>query len=456
MTLNTFHLAGVAAKSNVTRGVPRLKELLKVTHNPKAISLTVTLKPEIRDSKEKARKVAQDLELTLLKDITVKAAIYYDPDDSESVLAEDRDLVKFYRAFEAEVDPDSAPAPKFGEGGDEEVEEPTQAWSRLMLRLELDRERMFMKNISMDDIAFVLRQKFGTAINLIYSDYNSQRLIMRVRIPPEMNSGMDDLVALKKLQNRLLTGIVIRGVPGIKAVTFRQDKDTMEFNAEEGVYKQVTQYVLDTDGTNFLAVMNHPYVDGTKLTSSHVHDVYDNLGIEATRSTLIQEITTLFEEAGVNCRHLGLLCDVMTRAGKLMSVDRYGINKMDIGPLAKASFEETEKILLRAALFGEIDPVTGISANIMMGQPIRGGTGFFNILFDEAAFMRLQEGLPPVGDLEEEEGDGPTQEQINAELNEDESDICSTARLRMNVAMPQKAVLMEEPDVEITILEPED
>jgi len=456
MTLNTFHLAGVAAKSNVTRGVPRLKELLKVTQNPKAISLTVTLKPEIRDSKEKARKVAQDLELTLLKDITVKAAIYYDPDDSESVLAEDRALVAFYKAFEAEMSPDQAPEQRFGEDGEAAAaaQPETQQWSRLMLRLELDRQRMFRKNISMDDIAFVLRQKFGEAIHLVYSDYNTQRLIMRIRIPPVAadDTGMDDMLALKKLQNRLLTGIVIRGVAGIKAVTFRQDKDTMEYNKEEGIYKPVTQYVLDTDGTNFLAVMNHPYVDGAKLVSSHVHDVYENLGIEATRSTLIQEITTLFEEAGVNCRHLGLLCDVMTRQGRLMSVDRYGINKMDIGPIAKASFEETEKILLRAALFGEVDPVTGISANIMMGQPIRGGTGFFNILFDEGAFMRLQEGLPAACGDEEEEGDGPTKEQIAAELNEDQTDICSTARLRMNVAMPQKAVLMEEPDVEIMIM----
>jgi DNA-directed RNA polymerase beta' subunit len=448
---DTFHLAGVAAKSNVTRGVPRLKELLKVTQNPKAISLTVTLRPEIRDSREKARKVAQDLELTLLKDITVKAAIYYDPDDSESVLEEDRALVAFYKAFEAETEPAQAPEERFGEEG--AVQPESQVWSRLMLRLELDRQRMFRKNISMDDIAFVLRQKFGEAINLVYSDYNTQRLIMRIRIPPVAadDTGMDDMIALKKLQNRLLTGIVIRGVAGIKAVTFRQDKDVLEYNKEEGIYKPVTQYVLDTDGTNFLAVMNHPYVDGTKLVSSHVHDIYENLGIEATRSTLIQEITTLFEETGVNCRHVGLLCDVMTRQGRLMSVDRYGINKMDIGPIAKASFEETEKILLRAALFGEVDPVTGISANIMMGQPIRGGTGFFHILFDEGAFMRLQEGLPPAN-CGEEEGDGPTKEQIAAELTEDQGDICSTARLRMNVAMPQKAVLMEEPDIEIMIL----
>jgi DNA-directed RNA polymerase II subunit RPB1 len=490
MTLNTFHLAGVAAKSNVTRGVPRLKELLKVTQNPKAISLTVTLKPEYRDSREKARKVAQDLELTLLKDITVKAAIYYDPKDEETILEEDRDLIKFYRAFEDEVNgvdengnsnnnangpaTPAATGPKIGEKtvAEEDAEAvggppppPEQTWSKLMLRLELDRERMFQKNITMDDIAFVLRQKFGEAINLIYTDYNTQKLIMRIRIPTEMKldesltsptnaTQMDDFVALKKLQNRVLTGIVVRGVPGIKAVTFRQDKDLMEYDEAEGVYKAVTQYILDTDGTNFLAVMNHPYVDGVKLTSSHVHDVYENLGIEAARSTLIQEITTLFEEAGVSYRHLGLLCDVMTRNGRLMSVDRYGINKMDIGPLAKASFEETEKILLRAALFGEMDPVTGISANIMMGQTIRGGTGFFSLLLDEAAFMRLQKDVPDGEEAEDEEAvAGPTEEQLEAQLYGVDDDICSTTRLQMNVALPQSAVLMEEPDIELNVID---
>jgi hypothetical protein len=38
---------------------------------------------------------------------------------------------------------------------------------------------------------------------------------------------------------------------------------------------------------------------------------------------------------------------------------------------------------LKAALFGEVDPVTGVSANIMMGQPIRGGTAFSQVLMDD-------------------------------------------------------------------------
>jgi DNA-directed RNA polymerase II subunit RPB1 len=272
-----------------------------------------------------------------------------------------------------------------------------------------------------------------------------------MRLPSLSNSGLDDLANLKKFIVRLLNGIVIRGVPGIKAVSFRQDKNQLEL--KDGVYKTMTQYVLDTDGTNFQAVMTHPMVDGRRLVSSHVHDIYENLGIEATRQVLLNEISTLFEEAGVNYRHLGLLCDVMTTAGRLMSVDRYGINRKDIGPIAKASFEETEKILLRASVFGEIDPVTGVSANIMTGQTIRGGTAFTQLLLDEDALLRLQQGLPPMEDDEEDDTPEATEDQIAAELQEDSKDACSTAHLRMNVIMPQQAVLVEEPDIELAVIE---
>jgi DNA-directed RNA polymerase beta' subunit len=437
---DTFHLAGVASKSNVTRGVPRLEELLKVTQNPKAISLTIPLKKEYSNSKAKAREVAQELELTLLRDMTIKTAIYYDPTDSSTVLKEDRELLAFYKMFEAA----------------EAVEE---TWSKYVLRLEFNRQNMFDKNITMDDILFVLRRRFEDEINLIYSDFNSQKLVMRIRISKAAESeektnpsSLDALTAYKKFQNKLLNSVIIRGVPGIKAATFRKGSERLAYNKAEGKYEIAEEYILDTDGSNFLEVMNHPAVDASRVTSTHVHDIYSQLGIEATRQTLYTEITTLFEEGQINYRHLGLLVDVMTRAGRLMSVDRYGINKLDIGPLAKASFEETERILLKAAVFGEIDPVTGVSANVMAGQPIRGGTAFSDILLDEVAVMRLQKGLPPSKPLQGE-APAPTEEEVEEEYRQAQDDMCSAARLKMNLTLPSSTVNLEdEPDVEFVEL----
>ena len=457
MTLNTFHLAGVASKSNVTRGVPRLKELLKVTQNPKAISLTIPLRPEYANSQLKAREVAQELELTLLRDMTIKSAIYYDPTDSASVLREDRELLAFYRLFE--VTPEQA-ADAIGE---EAVTTATEPWSKWILRLELDRQKMFDKNITMDDILFVLRRRFEDEVNMVYSDFNSNKLVMRIRISVATldtektsdPSSLDALASYKKFQNKLLNSVIIRGLPGIKAATFRKGEERYQFSKETGKYELKEEYIMDTDGSNFLEVMNHPAVDATRVTSTHVHDIYGQLGIEATRKILFNEIQTLFEEGQINYRHLGLLVDVMTRAGRLMSVDRYGINKLDIGPLAKASFEETERILLKAAVFGEVDPITGVSANIMTGQPIRGGTAFSDILLDEVALLRLQQGLPPAETLDRDDT-GHTQAELEAELESNPNDPCSASRLRMNLTMPTKMTTLVEDDVDFAVLEEDD
>jgi DNA-directed RNA polymerase II subunit RPB1 len=451
MTLNTFHLAGVASKSNVTRGVPRLKELLKVTQNPKAISLTIPLKPEFAHSKEKAREVSQQLELTLLRDVCVKTAIYYDPDERMSVLEEDRELIAFYKLFEMQQNADGSNAAAAA-----------PVWSKWMLRLELNRQTMFDKNITMDDIHFVLSQRFGNELNMMYSDFNSQKLVMRLRLNMKKLSGgetgapLDMMNYYKRFQNKLLNSVLIRGMPGIKAATFRKGDARYQLNQTEGKYEKKEEYILDTDGTNFLEVMNHPAVDGTRVYSTHVHDIYANLGIEATRIVLLNEINTLFDSGTINYRHLGLLVDVMCRAGRLMSVDRYGINKLNIGPLAKASFEETEHILLNAAVFGEMDPVTGVSANIMTGQPIRGGTAFADILLDEVAVLRLQKNLPPSKPLDFEE-DAPNEEEVDTTLAGDSSDNCYGAQLRMNITLPSRqATVFEEEDIELTEIPMED
>ena len=421
---DTFHLAGVASKNNVTQGIPRLRELLKVTKNPKASSLTIFMKPEFRQSKEKARELKQDLELTLLRNITNKVAIYWDPDDEATVLAEDRDLISFYKEIELDN-------PKNN-----------RKMSKWLLRLELNREEMYNKNISMADVVFVIEQVYSD-VKTIYTDYNADKLIMRIRID-ESPSDNDDFSNLKKFQNRILNSCVIRGVPGIKAVTFRQDKQKVNLEGEEGRYAELTQYILDTDGSNYIKVMNHPAVDASRLYTTNVHDVMDILGLEAVRAILINELLPIFEQAPVNYRHLGILCDYITRSGRLVSIDRYGINKNDIGPLGKMSFEETSKIVLNAARFGEVDPVTGVSANIMMGQAFRGGTAFSQIMMDDAMLEQLTRGLDAVPDDEEE-----PESDLTDLLAEPESDLCGVHQFQINMHLPHAMTGLEEEPIEL-------
>ena len=57
----------------------------------------------------------------------------------------------------------------------------------------------------------------------------------------------------------------------------------------------------------------------------------------------------------VNYRHISTLVDMMTLRGILTSITRHGINRVDVGPLRKCTFEETTEILLEAAFEGLSD-----------------------------------------------------------------------------------------------------
>lgn len=108
------------------------------------------------------------------------------------------------------------------------------------------------------------------------------------------------------------------------------------------------------------------------------------LGIEAVRKAVEREIKHVisFDGSYVNYRHLALLCDVMTAKGHLMAITRHGINRQEVGPLMRCSFEETVDILMEAASHAESDVLKGVSENVMLGQLAHMGTGCFSMLLD--------------------------------------------------------------------------
>ncbi len=115
--------------------------------------------------------------------------------------------------------------------------------------------------------------------------------------------------------------------------------------------------------------------------------MYSLLGIEASRAALLKEVRKVIEFDGsyVNYRHLALLIDIMTQSGDLMAISTHGINRTEAGALGRASFEETQELLMSAATDAELDDCKGVSENIMLGQLAPVGTGGFGVVLDEEA-----------------------------------------------------------------------
>jgi len=153
---------------------------------------------------------------------------------------------------------------------------------------------------------------------------------------------------------------------------------------ENGKFKRSDMWVLDTTGTNMMDTLALDYIDPTRTFSNDIVETYNVLGIEAARQCIMDELVDViaFDGTYINYHHFSMLCDRMTFTSKMISIFRHGINNDNIGPIAKASFEETPEMFLKAARHGELDTFRGISANIMCGQEGYYGTNCFQVVLD--------------------------------------------------------------------------
>ena len=435
-TLNTFHTAGVASKANVTRGVPRIEEILSLSESIKHPSLTVYLKQDEQSDKDKASTIQYMIEHTKLEEVVKNVEICFDPDDLNTLIEEDKEAMSQYRDFEKMIDE------CMGQDTSDELGEK----SKWVIRMEMDSEIMLEKNITMDDINFTLNNTHKDEVSCVYSDYNSDKLIFRIRMNNVLKNSSgksakkaklnpldqsDQIYILKNFQDQLLNGIVLRGIKNINKVILRKVKDNLV--EKGGSYKKEDIWVLDTIGTNLLDVLGLDYVDSNRTISNDIIEIYHTLGMEATRQSIYNEISEVleFDGAYVNAHHMALLCDRMTFSHKLISIFRHGINNDDTGPIAKASFEETPEMFLKAARHAELDTLRGISANVMCGQEGLFGTAAFQVVLDINEMVKLQEKYK----YEFQDKDEIINDGLFNNI-EDQTDICSTQNLQVktNVA----------------------
>ena len=176
-----------------------------------------------------------------------------------------------------------------------------------------------------------------------------------------LKAGDVSLMELRKFFNRV-KGHQLKGIKNIKRALIK---------------KEAEEYVIYTEGSNLGEAFKIPGVDLSRSISNDINEIQRVLGIEAARRAIVDEIRKVLEEQGleVDIRHIMLLSDLMTMEGDIKQIGRHGISGEKSSILARASFEVTTNHLMKAAKFGEIDTLSGVTENVIIGQPIPMGTG---------------------------------------------------------------------------------
>lgn len=270
-----------------------------------------------------------------MRKVTANTAIYYDPNPQSTVVAEDQEWVNVYYEM-----------PDFD----------VARISPWLLRVELDRKHMTDRKLTMEQIAEKINAGFGDDLNCIFNDDNAEKLVLRIRImnsdenkmqeEEEVVDKMDDDVFLRCIESNMLTDMTLQGIEQISKVYMhlpQTDNKKKIIITEDGEFKALQEWILETDGVSLMRVLSEKDVDPVRTTSNDIVEIFTVLGIEAVRKALERELYHVisFDGSYVNYRHLALLCDTMTCRGHLMAITRHGVNRQDTGPLMKCSFEET-------------------------------------------------------------------------------------------------------------------
>ena len=221
------------------------------------------------------------------------------------------------------------------------------------------KNRMAERLITQDDLINSLTRLKGKVLNIEEGKKSAGIVVKPVQ---------ESFKKLYQLQEQLKS-LTIKGVPGIKRAMARLEPSK--------------DWVIYTQGSNLRGVLDIDEIDTNRTFTNDISEIYEVLGIEAARNAVFQEALRTLQEQGleVDQRHLMLVSDMMTLTGQVRAVGRQGISGKKSSVLARAAFEITTKHLLHAGISGEIDPLTGVAENIIVGQPITLGTGSVNLVY---------------------------------------------------------------------------
>ncbi|MCQ8893653.1 MAG: DNA-directed RNA polymerase subunit A'' [Methanolinea sp.] len=156
--------------------------------------------------------------------------------------------------------------------------------------------------------------------------------------------------------------VIVQGIDDIERVVVR---------------KESGEYILYTEGSNLKDVFEVEGVDTRRTRTNNISEISQVLGIEAARNAIIHEALSTLSEQGilVDVRHIMLVADMMCMEGEVKQIGRHGIAGEKESVLSRAAFEVTVNHLLDAAVANEVDELSGVTENVIVGQPIQLGTG---------------------------------------------------------------------------------
>ncbi|RHY34590.1 hypothetical protein DYB32_000813 [Aphanomyces invadans] len=191
---------------------------------------------------------------------------------------------------------------------------------------------------------------------------------LKLRFPANFKT-----LLLVPLIEKVASHVLVRSCPGISRC----------YQVKQRLGRSdVEEQCIQTAGLNFQAIWElDDVLDVNRLATNDIYQVLRHYGVEAARASISKQIQDVFGVYGISVdpRHLNLLADYMTHHGDYMPLNRSGMVHKG-SSFQQITFETSMKFLTAAATANLGDSMDGPSARLVLGQPVKLGTGSFSLL----------------------------------------------------------------------------
>ncbi len=363
--LDSHHRTGAAGTK--VDFLVRIKEILgaKDTSKMKSPSMLIHIKDEFKNNIFKMQEIANHIEMMSLYLFINSYQIFFE--DYKQIVhpnyEDENNLIKIFEKHNPSL----------------RVPNDLIKWC---IRIEFNKEKLIEKNMKFESICFKLHELYPNLF-IINTAENADKILMRIYIRAshfKKNININ-INTIESFINDTLLKSIIRGVDNIYS-TNCSTKIARTIIKDDGSIDKENETVIITDGTNLKDLFQNEYIDPYQTQSDSIIEIYDLLGIEAARSSIIINMQNIMPSAAE--KYYLTYADLMTVTGTVSSIDKSGIEHREkSNVLLNISNSHPLQMLENAAINAVECSTEGLSPSLLVGQIPRFGSSYNSICLNE-------------------------------------------------------------------------
>lgn len=258
---------------------------------------------------------------------------------------------------------------------------------------ELDKTKMYIINISVNDIVREFRKKLPDLF-VVYDDQNEETITMKFYLRTTYYTKSNEIIDKNKLfkMENMIKDCIVRGVKDIKNTEVKSFARHY-INEKDGSLEKKQEYYIHTIGSNLTDILDVDHIDVLRVETNSPLEMESVFGIECGRTSLLNELRSHLMDSAIYT-HFSVIADIMSVTGKLTALNKTGSTQREKNNvLLHSAASDPIKSFKDGAINNAHNDITGFTSSLMIGATPKYGSTYNDVCINEEFIKEFENKL---------------------------------------------------------------